>query len=167
MDIWKVSERAIFTIQCIVRVSPDPRFVSSVSRHCASPHALTLRSFQPKHDTGDAKEIAHQYNGKRDRQPIARQFGQVVNAYSCSRSPWSAATTGLPLPSRWGGTSRSAIDQPHAFCPTGHSGPAKSLHSSDLLGYTREGSVLVSEAVTCNGSLTDHIVRVSLDPDVL
>jgi hypothetical protein len=33
MDIWKVSERAIFTIQRIVRVSPEPQFVSSVSRH--------------------------------------------------------------------------------------------------------------------------------------
>jgi hypothetical protein len=26
MDIWKVSERAILTIQRIVRVSPEPRF---------------------------------------------------------------------------------------------------------------------------------------------
>ena len=114
MDIWKVSERAIFTIQRIVRVSPEPRFVSSVSWHCARPQALTPRSFQPKHDTDDAKEgawIAPQYNGKRDCQPIAGQFGQVVNAYSCSRSPWFTATTGLPLPSQWGGRSRSDIDK--------------------------------------------------------
>src|SRR6516164_4042539 len=60
--IWKVSERAIFTIQRIVRVSPEPRFVSSVSRHCASPQALTPRWFQPKHDTDDAKESAWDRN---------------------------------------------------------------------------------------------------------
>jgi hypothetical protein len=65
------SERAILTIQRIVRVSPVPRFVSSVSWHRASPQALTPRSFRPKHDIDDAEESAwgsrglRQYDGKR------------------------------------------------------------------------------------------------------
>jgi hypothetical protein len=56
MAIWKVSERDILTIQRIVRVSPEPRFVSSVSWHRASPQALTPRSFRPKHRRGTPKK---------------------------------------------------------------------------------------------------------------
>src|SRR4029453_7166722 len=55
MDIWKVSKRAILIIQRIVRMSPEPRFVSSVSWHRASPQALTPRWLWPKHDTDDGQ----------------------------------------------------------------------------------------------------------------
>jgi hypothetical protein len=71
IDISKVSERAIWTIQRIVRVSPAPRFVSSVSWHGASPQALTPRSFRPKHDIDDAEGSAwgsrglRRYDGKK------------------------------------------------------------------------------------------------------
>jgi hypothetical protein len=69
IDISKVSDRAILTIQRIVRVSPAPRFVSSVSWHRASPQALTPRSCRPKHDIDDAKESAW---GSRRSSPARR-----------------------------------------------------------------------------------------------
>ena len=158
MDIWKVSERAIFTIQRIVRVSPEPRFVSSVSRHCTSPQALTPRSFQPKkHDTDDGKESAW------DRSPVQRQMGssqvnlvkwsmpvraRIAMGHSDDRLA-SAITMGRQKPVSNTSLMHSArqvilitaeLDRRRdQFLPR----PAKRLHS---VWNPPEGPVLVSEA---------------------
>ena len=83
-----------------------------------------------------AHGIAHQYNGKRDRQPCL--FVLAIAMVRSDNGLASAITMGRHKP----------VSHRPASCilPDGHSGPAKSIHSSDLLGYTREGSVLVSEA---------------------
>ena len=135
-----------------------------------------------------ARGIAPQYNGKRDRQPIAGQFGQVVNAYSCLRSPWSKAKPACLChhdgEAEAGQTSTSLMHSARRVIPvtaeldrrpTGQH--AINFCRAPQKAYTPCGTDAICLAtagglrarfggVTCNGSLTNHIVRVSLDPDV-
>src|SRR5512132_1361753 len=78
MDIWKVSERTILTIQRILRVSPEPRFVSSVSWHRAIQSAnATFVPAETRHRRRQRKAQwdrggLPQYDGKRVCRPRCR-----------------------------------------------------------------------------------------------
>jgi hypothetical protein len=70
MDIWKVSERAVLTFQRIVRVSPEPRFVSSVSWHRASPSANATLVLAEHDESAWDRGGLRQYDGKRVSTPL-------------------------------------------------------------------------------------------------
>ena len=162
-------------------MSPEPRFVSSVSRHCTSPQALTPRSFQPKkHDTDDGKESAW------DRSPVQRQMGssqvnlvkwsmpvraRIAMGHSDDRLA-SAITMGRQKPVSNRPDSRSTSLMHSARQVILITASTRSISAAPRKKITLRvepagGPRARFGGVTCNGSLTDHIVRVSLDPDVL